>query len=317
MNTDSKYKKVILEKLRYIINSICANLQFMKGIEKMEKIKLQDTKKSYTKVIVFGLVIGIVTELVNLLPNNDILGLSFIAGTFGFWIFTTTFIIYLSCSNKNAMINTFLYLASMCFSFYLLQGIITFFTPNITVDGLIEWSHLFFWTIISIICGIVAYILYYWNKNNMFSDILYALPIAGMLIDTVNNCLKFYYSHTQLLGAILDIIFLIIMFCFFMKKTNRKIIFIITVILVAIIGNFTVFPKSYNLTTEATIVCELDGKEEIFYIKIKDDGEIIEKKGNEKIYKEIDINSLKSVPEVVHALQNYYESKGGTCITSK
>lgn len=281
----------------------------------MEKIKLKDTKKSYIKVIVFGLIIGVVTELVNLLPNNDVLGFSSIAGTFGFWIFTTTFIIYLSCSNKNAMFNTFLYLASMCCSFYLLQGIIKFFTPNMTVDGLIEWSHLFFWIMIAMICGIVAYILYYWNKNNQFSNILYALPIAGMLLDTINNCLKFYYLHTQLLGAILDVIFLIIMFCLFMKKSNRKIIFMITIIFVAIIGNFTIFPKSHNLTTETTIVCELDGKVETFYIKMKDNGEVIEKKGNEKIYKEIEITSLKSVPEIVHALQDYYESKGGSCST--
>ena len=283
----------------------------------MEKIKLKDTKKSYIKVIIFGLIIGIVTELVNLLPNNDVLGWSSIAGTFGFWIFTTTFIIYLSCSNKNAMFNTFLYLASMCCSFYLLQGIIKFFTPNITVDGLIEWSHLFFWIMIAIICGIVAYVLYYWNKNNKFSNILYALPIVGMLLDTINNCLKFYYSHTQLLGVILDVIFLILMFGLFMKKSNRKIIFIITIIVVAIIGNFTIFPKSHNLTTEATIVCELDGKVETFYIKMKDNGEIIEKKGNEEIYKEIEITSLKSVPEIVHALQDYYESKGGSCSTRK
>ncbi len=283
----------------------------------MEKIKLHDTKKSYMKVIIFGLIIGIVTELVNLLPNNDGLGLSSIAGTFGFWIFTTTLVIYLSCSNKNAMMNTFLYLASMCCSFYLLQGGIKFFTPNVTVDGLIEWSHLFFWIMISIVCGIVAYILYYWNQNNLFSNILYALPVAGMLIDTVNNCLKFYYSHTQFFGVILDVIFLMIMFCLFLKKSNKKIIFIITVLFVAIIGNFTIFPKSHNLTTEATIVCELDGKQEDFYIKIKDNGEIVEKKGNEEIYKEIDMDSLKSAPEVVHALQEYYESKGGSCRTSK
>ena len=283
----------------------------------MEKIKLKDTKKSYIKVIIFGLIIGIVTELVNLLPNSDILGWSSIAGTFGFWIFTTTFIIYMSCSNKNAMFNTFLYLASMCCSFYLLQGVIKFFTPNMTVDGLIEWSHLFFWIMIAMICGIVAYVLYYWNKNNKFSNILYALPIAGMLLDTINNCLKFYYSHTQLLGAILDVIFLILMFGLFMKKSNRKIIFIITIIVVAIIGNFTIFPKSHNLATEATIVSELDGKVETFYIKMKDNGEIIEKKGNEEIYKEIEITSLKSVPEIVHALQDYYESKGGSCSTRK
>ena len=50
---------------------------------------------------------------------------------------------------------------------------------------------------------------------------------------------------------------------------------------------------------------------------MKDNGEIIEKKGNEEIYKEIEITSLKSVPEIVHALQDYYESKGGSCSTRK
>ena len=77
------------------------------------------------------------------------------------------------------------------------------------------------------------------------------------------------------------------MFYLFMKKANRKIIFIITIILVAIIGNFTIFPKSHNLTTEATINCELNGKEEIFYIKIKEDGEIIEKKVMKKYIKKL------------------------------
>ena len=42
-----------------------------------------------------------------------------------------------------------------------------------------------------------------------------------------------------------------------------------------------------------------------------------ERKGDEKIYKEIKIDSLKSVPEVVHALQDYYEEKGGSCSTRK
>lgn len=283
----------------------------------MDKVKLEDTKKSYIKVIFFGLIIGVITELLNLLPNSDLLGLSSIAGTFGFWIFTTTIIIYLSCSNKNAMFNTFFYLASMCCSFYLLQSIIDFLTPNIQVTGFIQWSHLIFWTSISVLCGIVAYVLYYWNKDTKFSSILYALPVAGMLIDTVNNCLKFYYSRIQLVSSILDILFLGILAVILIKKSKNKIVFIITAIIIAIIGNFTIFPQSHNLTTQSTIVCELNGIEEIFYIKIRDDGKIIEKEGNEEVYNEIGIDSLKSVPEVVHTLQDYYESKGGSCRTGK
>lgn len=59
----------------------------------MGKLKLQDTKRSYLHVGIFGFVIGLVTELLNLLPGDGLLGASSIAGSFGFWIFTTTFII--------------------------------------------------------------------------------------------------------------------------------------------------------------------------------------------------------------------------------
>ena len=95
--------------------------------------KFKDTRESYIIVSVLGLTIGIITELVNLLPNDGLWGLSSIAGSYGFWIFTTTFIIYFSCSNKNAMFNTFLYLANMCIGFYALQAIVVLLTPDTTL----------------------------------------------------------------------------------------------------------------------------------------------------------------------------------------
>lgn len=279
----------------------------------MKKIKLQDTKRSYLCVVAFGFIVGLVTELVNLLPHDDLLGASSIAGSFGFWIFTTTLVIHLSCSNKNAMLNTFLYLAFMCCGFYLLQGIIVYFTPNVTVDGVFEWDHFIYWLLASVVCAVTAFVLWFWNKGGALGSILYALPVAGMLIDTVNNCLKFYYSRTQLLQAAMDVVFLVIMLVIFVRKADVKALFIITLAVATVIGYFTVFPKSHNLTTQTTVICELDGREEKFYIKIRDDGKIIEKSGNEEIYDQIGIDSMKSAPEVAHALQEYYESRGGSC----
>ena len=108
-------------------------------------MKSKYEKKSYIQVICFGAIIGLITELLNFYPNDDLWGWSSIAGSFGFWIFSTTFVIYFSSSNKNAMINTFSYLSSMCISYYLLQSIIDFFTPNVTVDKFLQWNHLFHW----------------------------------------------------------------------------------------------------------------------------------------------------------------------------
>lgn len=280
--------------------------------ERQTNMKLKHTKKSYIQVICFGAIIGLITELLNLFPNDDLWGWSSIAGSFGFWIFSTTFVICFSSSNINAMINTFLYLSSMCSSYYLLQGIVDFLTPNVTVDKFLHWSHLFYWVGIAALCGLVAYVLFYWNKKTVFGSALYALPVAGMLVDTINNCIKFYYSHTNLANSILGVVCLLIMLVVLFKKANKKGAFLLTLIVVALVG-FLLFPTtSQSIATQSTITCELDGETEVFYIKMRDDGEILEIEGDEAVYEEIDIASLKTVPEVIHALQDYYESKGGT-----
>lgn len=275
-------------------------------------MKLKHTKKSYIQVICFGAVIGLITELLNFFPNNDLWGWSSIAGSFVFWIFSTTFVIYFSSSNINAMINTFLYLSSMCISYYVLQGIIDFFTPGITVDHFIHWDHLLFWVGISVLCGLVAFVLFYWNRKTIFSNVLYALPVAGMLVDTVNNCMKFYYSRTNLANSILGVAGLVIMLVVLFRKAKKKGVFVLALMIVSLVG-FVIFPAtSQSITTEASITCELNGESEVFYIKMRDDGQILEIEGDEAVYKEIDINSLKTIPEVIHALQDYYESNGGT-----
>lgn len=278
--------------------------------------ELRNTKESYLKVTIWGLVIGLITEACNLLPNDGLLGLSSIAGSYGFWIFTTTFVVYFSCSNKNALVNTFLYLGGMCVSYYIFDAFVVLFTPNLSRTGFIDWGKLIFWGGAAIVCALAAYVLYYWNNGKWYSDFLYALPVAGMLVDTIGCALKLYYSHTQLVMFILDITFLIIMIVFFFLKSKKKVVFIAVLIIAATIGYFAGASNySYGITTQSTIVGELNGEEETFFIKIRDDGVILEREGNEEIFEAIDIDSLHTVPEIVHALQDYYESQGGTCVT--
>lgn len=275
--------------------------------------KFKDTRESYIIVSVLGLTIGIITELVNLLPNDGLWGLSSIAGSYGFWIFTTTFVIYFSCSNKNAMFNTFLYLANMCIGFYALQAIVVLLTPDTTLTGFLEWEHLTYWTVVAALCSLVAFVLYFWNSDRWYSNILCALPLAGMVVDTIGCVLKVYYSHTQLLQCILNVIFSAIMLVVFFRKSKKKPIFLIALVIVVTIGHFMgVSQASYNLTNQATIICELDGQEETFHVEIRDDGKIVAKSGSEEVYEAIDIDSLKNVYEIIHALQEFYESRGGS-----
>lgn len=87
----------------------------------------------------------------------------------------------------------------------------------------------------------------------------------------------------------------------------------IALVIVVTIGYFMgVSQASYNLTNQATIICELDGQEETFHVEIRDDGKIVAKSGSEEVYEAIDIDSLKNVYEIIHALQEFYESRGGS-----
>lgn len=47
-------------------------------------MKSKYAKKSYIEVICFGAIIGLITELLNFYPNDDLWGWSSIASSFGF-----------------------------------------------------------------------------------------------------------------------------------------------------------------------------------------------------------------------------------------
>lgn len=294
------------------------NNQAMNNLMREGLINLKKKKSKSIDIIslLLGLSAGIVTELLNLLPNNDLFGFSSIAGSFGFWIFSTTLVIYFSRSNINAFFNTVFYLGGMCISYYLLQGIFDYITPNKTVEHFLQWSHLFFWLGATLLCGVIAFILYFWNGTNKYlNSFLCALPVAGMLSDTINNTLKFMYSGTQLFQLILDVVFLVVLLALLFKKSRNKLIFILVVLLVAMIGQLTGVINSNTITMQTYLHCEVNGEVEEFYIKIRDDGVILEKEGNEEIYNIVGIENYKTVPEIVHAFQDYYESIGGTCST--
>lgn len=199
--------------------------------------KFKDNFKSYLFVVGLGLVAGIITELLNLFPYDTLWSLSSIASAFGFWIFTTTLVIYFSSSNKNAAINVFLYLSSMNFSFYFLQGILGCFIPKLyNIEGFLQWGLLLRFDIFALVCGAISYVLYYWNKDNKISNVLYALPICGLGAETIGLVFYLYNTHTYLLQLIFDFLSLVFLICLFYKKTNNKLIFIMTIIFGSLIG---------------------------------------------------------------------------------
>ncbi|CDM69879.1 putative membrane protein [Clostridium bornimense] len=154
---------------------------------------------------------------------------------------TTTLIIYFSCSNKNAAINVFLYLASMNFNFYFLQSVFEIINSQSGDVYFINWGLLNTYNIIALACALVGFVLYYWNKQSKLSSLLYALPISGLLAETIGVSIYLYNYHTFLGQFVFDFLSFIALGYWFYKKANNKFLYIITVIIVSSIGYFLVY----------------------------------------------------------------------------
>lgn len=203
--------------------------------------KFQNNYKSYFCIIGFGLLAGLITRLSDLFPYDTLWSISSIASAFGFWMLTTTLIILFSCSNKNAAINVFLYLFSMSFSFYFLQYILGFYFPRFhNVEGF-AWNLFIIYSIFTLVCAVISYLLYYWNKDNRISNILYALPICGLGAEIIGVAVFLANTHTYLFQLIFDLLSFVILGYIFYKRVNNKLIYIITVIAGTLLGYFLVY----------------------------------------------------------------------------
>ena len=207
--------------------------------------KLKDNYKSYLLIAAFGLVMGMLTRLTDAFPYHSLWSFSSIAVDYGFWIITSTAIIYFSCSNKNAALNVFLYLFSMNFSFYLLEYILMRYTKfyqlllgdgDLAIVSSFNLSLLIAFDAFALLCGVISYVLYFWNKNNKISNILYALPLCGLITETTLLLDRLYSMGINLFPLILNSVGIVVLGCLFYKKSNNKVIYITTIIVGSLLG---------------------------------------------------------------------------------
>lgn len=206
-------------------------------------IKFRDDHKSYLFVAGIGLLAGIITRVSDIFPFDTLWSFSSIATLFGFWMLTTTLVIYFSCSNKNAAINVSVYLLSMSFSFYFLKYILGFFFSRFQDAGF-NWHLFLVYGIFVLGCGGVGYVLYFWNKGNKMSNVLYALPIGGLAAETIGVGMYLVINHSFLFQLIFDFSSLAILGWYFYSKSSNKLIFIMTVVSVSLMG-YILFYRPY------------------------------------------------------------------------
>lgn len=205
----------------------------------MINIKLRHTLKSYSIVFLIGIFVGCICRLLDYCSSDSLWGFSSIQTLVGFWIITNTIIVLLSTSNKCAGISSFLYMFGMTLSFYGLQAILGMYIP--LFSGGFRTSLFVLFTLLSIPCAIAAFILYYWNKDNALSSLLYSLPEGALVAETIAIFYYLLQHNTFLFQLIMDIVGVIVFGIIFFKRVKYKKIYIVGIVLSALIFYF-VFP---------------------------------------------------------------------------
>ena len=210
-------------------------MEFVEGIVNMENIKLSHTLKSYSIVFLVGILVGCICRLLDYCSLDSLWGFSSIQTLLGFWIITNTIIVLLSTSNKCAGISSFLYMFGMTLSFYGLQAILGMFIP--LFSGGFRKSLFILFTLLSIPCAVAAFVLYYWNKDNALSSLLYSLPLGALVAEII----AIFYNILQhnrfafLFQLIMDIVGTIVFGIIFFKRVKYKKIYIVGIVLSALI----------------------------------------------------------------------------------
>lgn len=191
-------------------------------------MKLKDNRKSYSFLLLSGILVGIICRLSDFFPYESLWSLPSIATLYGFWIASAGVITYLSTSNRGAFINSFLYMFGMTISFYGLKYILGFHLDRFSNDGQFQTDLFIIYSVLSVFCSVGSYILYYWNKENTVGSILCALPASGMLAEAI-GCFFMLINRHMLLGQTLfDFLFALLFGIILFKKAKNKTLYFIT-----------------------------------------------------------------------------------------
>lgn len=205
--------------------------------------KFQNSIHSYLLVFIIGIISGILTRLTDFFPADTLWSLGSVATLFGYWIVTVVLVIYFSSSNLNAAINAGMYLLAMSFSFYFMQYILGLFLPEFDNGGF-KYSLFGLYAILSLVCGIISYVLYFWNKKNRWNSVLYALPAGGLAAETIGVGLYLLRNHTFLFQFLFDLFSLVFIGIWFYKKAFCKWMYILTALITSFLG-YLLFYKPF------------------------------------------------------------------------
>ena len=182
---------------------------------------------------------GIFCRLTDFFSYESLWSLPSIATLFGFWIASVSLITYCSSSNRDAFWGSFLYMFGMTVSFYTLKFILGFFWERFS--GEFPTALFIAYSVMALVCGIGSYILYFWNKENLFSSLLCALPASGMLAEAIACSIVLWKQKILLRQTLFDFIFAVILGVLLYCKAENRILFFFTLVIATAATFFLIY----------------------------------------------------------------------------
>ncbi|MCX4340166.1 MAG: hypothetical protein OSJ72_11030 [Lachnospiraceae bacterium] len=80
-----------------------------------------------------------------------------------------------------------------------------FWSERFFSGGQFQTNLFLVYSVLSVACGIGSYVLYFWNRQNVFNSFLYALPAGGMLAEAAACLIVLCNRHMLLAQTIFDL----------------------------------------------------------------------------------------------------------------
>lgn len=206
----------------------------------MKNKLLSNDVKSYIIIFIIGILVGVLTRLTDFCGDDTLWSFSSVATTYGFWIISLIVITLVSSSNLCAGVGTFLYMFGMTLSFYGLKYLLGLFLPMFDNGGF--QTNLFIaYSVLALVSGVGAFILYYWERPGKFNGILYALPLGALLAETVGTAVYLFSNSTFLFQFLLDLMGVIVLGIICGRRSGSKVVYIIALFAVAAAVYFMIY----------------------------------------------------------------------------
>lgn len=158
--------------------------------------------------IIVGILIGVLTGFLRSFNSFSLFSFSDIAGKYGFWILTVSLIAFFSKNKRSAFVNSFLYMFSMCVSYY---------TYLYLSSSFLYLKEFILWGIFSFIASIYAI---YLNKNE--GKFISLIPIFLLSLEFSYVFVLLIKYHTNLFQFLVDFIGIIILLILYMKNKDSE-----------------------------------------------------------------------------------------------